>query len=267
MVIAQLTDTHIQRPNQKYQFFIDTALHFRRAVAQVNELRPDIVLVTGDVADKGHPQEYALARAILDELRVPCFFIPGNHDKRSAMRAGLGEQPYLPPHGRAICYTVEDFPLRLVAIDSTEPGRQGGFFDSERLAWIDATLAEQPDRPTLLFMHHPPMRTGIIFLDRFGFHNLKLFADVLTRHGQVVRIICGHVHRETMRPWNGTVVSTAVSTAPKFVPEVFDRKTLGYSIDPPGFTLHRWEAGILGSRTIVTSRHLLWHDPSAPKFP
>jgi 3',5'-cyclic-AMP phosphodiesterase len=264
MVIAQLTDPHIQRPKKKYQFFIDTALHFRRAVERVNELRPDVVLVTGDVADKGYPKEYAVAKAILDDLRVPYFVIPGNHDERGAMRAGLGEQQYLPPSGRAICYTVEDFPLRLIAVDSTEPGRQGGFFDSERLAWLDATLAEQPERPTLLFMHHPPMRTGIIFLDRFGFHNLEPFKHILAKHRQLVRVICGHVHREMVRSLNGLLVSTAVSTAPKFVPEIFDRKALGYSIDPPGFTIHTWKTDTLESRTVVTSHRLLWDSQNAP---
>ena len=82
-------------------------------------------------------------------------FTPGNRDRRGGLRAALDGLAPL-PEGEFLHYAVEDYPVRLVALDSVSAGDRKGAFRSQRLAWLDASLSREPQRPTILFMHHPP---------------------------------------------------------------------------------------------------------------
>jgi 3',5'-cyclic AMP phosphodiesterase CpdA len=87
------------------------------------------------------------------------YVVPGNHDEREALRQAFAGRGYLPASGR-LDYVVELGLLRVVALDTNVPGRAGGRLGKEGLDWLDATLAQAPDRPTVIMQHHPPMPTG-----------------------------------------------------------------------------------------------------------
>src|SRR6185295_9432260 len=145
---------------------IDTAGFLERAVTHVMALdpRPDIVLATGDLVDGGKPEEYAFLRELLAPLAMPVYLIPGNHDARDAMRAAFPDHTYLPPSG-FLQYAIEDRPVRLLALDTLVDGKPYGELCTERLGWLESRLGEQ-DRPTVIFMHHPPFDCGIAAFDR-----------------------------------------------------------------------------------------------------
>src|SRR5436305_3103639 len=159
MIIAQISDTHIVAPGKLFRCPVqgsaadsergyrefDTAAYLARAVATLNALvpRPDVAVVTGDLVDHGEPEEYEHLRALLRPLAMPVFVIPGNHDARDPLRAAFGGDGYLPADG-FLQYTVEDYPLRLVALDTLIPGKHSGSLCAERLRWLDRTLAAQP---------------------------------------------------------------------------------------------------------------------------
>src|SRR5207247_7619018 len=128
-----------------------------RAVIALNALvpRPDVAVVTGDLVDHGEPAEYEHLRRLLAPLQMPVFVIPGNHDAREPLRAAFGGDGYLPAEGY-LQYTIEDYPLRLVALDTLIPGVHGGMLCAERLAWLDAAAAPPPARPTATPSHPPP---------------------------------------------------------------------------------------------------------------
>src|SRR5215207_9222232 len=157
MIIAQLSDPHIVAPGALLYGRVDTADMLRRAVAEVNGLepRPDVVVLTGDLVDQGSTEEYDHLRHLLAPLGMPVFVIPGNHDARDPLRAAFGGDGYLPADG-FLQYVAEDYPIRLVALDTLIPGKGGGELCGERLAWLDKTLAAAPARPTVVVMHHPP---------------------------------------------------------------------------------------------------------------
>ena len=93
MWIAQISDPHLRPKGIPYKGVIDPAAALAAAVRQINDLQPlpDLVLLTGDVVDEGHPDEYAAAREILDRLRPRLLAIPGNHDERVAFREAFPE--------------------------------------------------------------------------------------------------------------------------------------------------------------------------------
>ncbi len=266
MLIAQISDPHILAPgdifkapiagptpgSERVLADIDTAAHLARAVATLNALepRPDIALVTGDLCDHGDIAEYQNLRGLLAPLQMPVLLIPGNHDTRTGMRTLFGGDGYLPRQG-FLQYAIEDFPLRIVALDTLVEGSHHGELCAERLDWLDRTLAAQPDKPTLVMMHHPPFATGITYMDGHGFHNPQALAAVIARHSQVERIACGHLHRGIDRRFAGTIAGTAPSTAHQIRLDLRPGVRLHFRFEPSGYQLHLWDGLGLVTHTAV----------------
>lgn len=245
MLIAQISDLHIVRPGKNLYGAVDTATYLERAVAAVaaRDPAPDLVLVTGDLVDAGSPEEYARLRALLEKLSMPYRLIPGNHDARDPLRAAFPDHPYLAGADGFINYVIEEFPLRLIGLDSLDVGRVGGRLCGTRLDWLEARLSEAPEQPTLIFLHHVPFRTGVTHFDIQAFEGADGFAAVVRRHPQVERVVAGHVHRSMSIRWAGTVFSTCPSTAHQFVLDLSPENHVDYALEPPGFQLHEWREG------------------------
>src|SRR5437762_2658702 len=245
MLIAQITDTHIKPDGALAYRRVDTAGFLARAVDHLLHLdpRPDVVLATGDLVDGGTAEEYQRLRRLLAPLPMPVYLIPGNHDDREAMRREFADHTYMPRNG-FIQYVVDDGPVRLIALDTLLPGSGGGIVDTERVAWLDARLGEARSKPTLIFMHHPPFKTGIAYMDSIGLQGADALAEVVRRHPQVERVVCGHLHRSIQSRWAGTVASTAPSTAHQVVLDVREDAALGFTLEPPGYARHLWREGL-----------------------
>jgi Icc protein len=267
MIVAQLSDPHIVEPGKSPRTPagfgpVDTAGFLSRAVDAINRLDPlpDIAVITGDLVDRGEPAEYEHLRRLIAPLSMPVFVIPGNHDARDPLRAAFGADGYLAGDD-FIQYAVDDYPLRLVALDTLVVGKHHGELCADRLEWLDRTLAAAPDRPTIVMMHHPPFMTGIAYMDKYGFENPGALADIIARHPQVERILCGHLHRSIDRRFGGTVAGTAPSTAHQVALNLLPDAPLRFAFEPPGYQLHLWRDGIgLVSHTAVLGD---WPAPSA----
>jgi 3',5'-cyclic AMP phosphodiesterase CpdA len=214
MIIGHLSDLHVAAPDQRLFGVIDTRASTVDAVEQLLRLspRPDAVIVTGDLTGHGQPAEYAAAREALDELAVPYFVIPGNHDRRDALLAAFPGHAWATDDG-LIQYVVDDLPVRLVALDTVEEGQDEGHLGTDQLAWLDTTLAADPDRPTLVFLHHPPIRTEIWWMDTAGLAGARELGRVLDRHAQVGLVASGHIHRTISALLGRTRVAVAPSPA------------------------------------------------------
>jgi 3',5'-cyclic-AMP phosphodiesterase len=258
VLIAQLTDTHVTAPGKLAYGVVDTPACLARAVAEIEALRPrpDVVVLTGDLVDKGVPEEYAHLRALLAPLSMPRFAIPGNHDSREGMREAFAADGYLPREGY-LDFTVEDWPLRLVALDTLVPGEAGGALCEERLRWLAQTLAAAPDRPSIVLMHHPPFRTALAAMDRIGLAGSAELAEIVRAHPSVARILCGHLHRAIDCRFAGTIAGTAPSTAHQLLLDLQPGSPASYFVmEPPGYQLHRWdEAGGLVTHTAVVGAY------------
>lgn len=244
MLIVQLSDPHVKGEGELLYGRIDTQGFLERAIAHVNGLdpRPDIALVTGDLVDKGTPAEYANLKRLLSKLEIPFYLIPGNHDARDPLREAFADHAWLPAAG-FLQYVVDDRPLRLIALDTLVEGKGHGALCSERLDWLEARLGES-DRTTMLFMHHPPFDVGIAPFDSARLVEGGDRLEALVRaHGNVERVLCGHVHRPIQVRWAGTMASIAPSTAHQATLDLREGARLSMTMDPPGVALHLWLPG------------------------
>jgi 3',5'-cyclic-AMP phosphodiesterase len=240
MLIAQLSDFHLRPHGKAANRLVETNMLAVRALRAVAALRPapDVVLLTGDLTDRGEPGAYdLLARLLAGAGLPPVFAIPGNHDDRAALRAAL---PWVPETGGFLHHAIDSFPVRLVLLDTLVPGASHGELCAARLDWLESTLAAAPDRPTLIAMHHPPFATGIGHMDRIALRAPEAFAAMLARHKQVELVVCGHVHRAIMSRVGATPVCIAPSVAHQIVLELGADALSAFAMEPPSYLLHQW---------------------------
>jgi 3',5'-cyclic AMP phosphodiesterase CpdA len=245
-ILGQISDLHIKAPGKLSYRVVDCAAMLARCVEQVLRLpqRPNAIVFTGDLADFGRPEEYAHLRELLAPLPMPYYLLPGNHDDRQALRAAFADHAYLRQWQPYIQYAIDDWPLRIVAIDTVIPGEGGGRLDDERLAWLDSTLAAAPKKPTVVVMHHPPFTTLIGHMDRVGLEGSEALARVIARHPQVERVLCGHLHRPIQYRFAGTIASTSPSPAHQVALDLSPNAPSDFKMEPPAFQLHAWREGI-----------------------
>lgn len=245
LLIAQLSDPHVRPRGELYQGVVDSNAQFAAAIAHVNALdpRPDLVLLTGDLVDHGDPAEYAMLACLLGGLEVPVLAIPGNHDEREEFRRAFEGLAWLPAAG-PIHYSFDQGPVRIVALDVTLPGLHHGLASAGALEWLDTQLANAPGRPTLLMLHQPPFDTGIPYLDLYSCRDGQRLAEVVARHPQVERVLCGHVHRFMQMRFGGTLLCTAPSTTTAIALRLQPRAQPASYVEPPGMLLHHWRPGI-----------------------
>jgi 3',5'-cyclic-AMP phosphodiesterase len=232
-LLAQLSDPHIGAdwaggdPIAAFASAIETILSM--------PVRPDALLVSGDLSEHAANAEYEHVRELLAPLGVPVYVLPGNHDDRATLRRHFGMPGTA---GEPVQYSADLGPIRLVVVDTTIPFEVAGAIDAERLGWLDAELSAAPGIPTLVAMHHPAHTTGIPAWDEFGLArgDQTAFVDVVARHPQVRRVVAGHFHR--------TITAEVAGRPALIIPSTYAQLRLTFDSaaefvhEPPGFALH-----------------------------
>jgi Icc protein len=235
MRIAHLSDPHLMRGPLAALPAANLAEAIGRLLAI--EPRPDCVVITGDLADTGHPEEYTALRTILRRCPIPVHLMAGNHDDPAALIAKFGDTPFL-GHGVSPSYVVEYPEATVIVADSWVPGSPAGSLGPAQLAWIDQTLGARPEVPAFVCLHHPPLPVGIPFLDGMILTDAAEFADVIRRHPHVARVLAGHAHRDVSALFAGTLLTVAPSTYLQSALRLHDAEPPGYLAEPTGFLLH-----------------------------
>jgi Icc protein len=261
MLIAQVTDIHLG-------FDPDNPAEFNRkrldqVLRHLNEIRPrpDMLLVTGDIVDRGDAESYRRLSVALGQVNFPVWPCLGNHDQRENFAKWFSEIPFVD----GFCqYEVEAGPLRLLVLDTLDEGRHGGAFCEVRAAWLNARLAEQTDRPTVIVMHHPPVEVGIEWMNTDPAEPwVDVFRQCIKGKSQIISVICGHLHRAITCQWEGTMIAICPSTAPQVAldltpidAEAPDNRSMIIA-DPPAFALHWWNGSQLVTHFDNADEHVM----------
>ena len=214
MRFAQISDTHILTPASGHDASASRAESLAACVADINRQAPDFVIFTGDTVQHGEPAEYRLLKELLAPLCVPLYPVPGNRDENHAMRSAFDTIGVLPETGDFLHYTVEDYPVRLVALDSTAHGERKGRFCNARQSWLSETLDAAIEKPTILFIHHPPFDVGDHYTDGYRHPGERAALEKIVRQSrQASALICGHVHWPIETSWAGIAARIMPSVA------------------------------------------------------
>jgi 3',5'-cyclic AMP phosphodiesterase CpdA len=240
----QITDTHIVAPGALAYGRSDTADALRRAVATINAKLPllegiDCAIVTGDLTDHGTPEEYAHFASIMEGLALPWMAVPGNHDRREAMRAAFSDAPWMPDAGPI--HWVRDFgPFAVIGLDTLLEGAHHGELSPGGFDFLQASLADIGSQLVVIATHHPWMHSGIPAMDADNLHGGAALMAQLEAHPGSARMISGHVHRAV----TGQIGRVTCQIAPATCHAVLTDHRLGHDpqlvLEPGGITVCRW---------------------------
>ncbi|MCK5167972.1 MAG: metallophosphoesterase [Rhodospirillaceae bacterium] len=204
MLIAQISDTHITVADDEDPKFPERIKALESFVCHINALdeKPDMVMHTGDVTHGGKPEHYETVKSVMKDISIPTYFALGNRDIAKNLVAGLGDLGG--DLGGAemvegfLIYSIDGYPVRLIAMDTHNRESNMGTTCSVRLDILDKLLKQQPGTPTALFMHHPPFEVTTSKYP-FQFDDPVLadtFLDLVAQHKQIAHMFCGHMHRQ-----------------------------------------------------------------------
>lgn len=230
--IVQLTDLHLFADPAERQTGVPTRETFREVLELVGARHSDfdLCVLTGDLAHDERRETYEALRDLLGDWVPRCRFLPGNHDDRRFLRQVF---PEVVAGGRGpIGFATDRGPWRIIGLDTHVPGEIRGRIDEGQLHWLESELAAHAGRPTLLFMHHPPISVRSAWLDRLGLEEAEQFERLILASPQVKLIATGHVHHEFRGRLGGAEVCTAPSTGVQFDPSGDESH---YAAERPGY--------------------------------
>lgn len=222
----QLTDLHVVREGALASGVLDTRNLLRTAIDRLQELQPalaplDAALISGDISDDGSRESYAFARTELNRLGLPLYLVPGNHDARGPMRTAFADLPEMPTSG-FIDWVADVGDTRVVGLDTLVEGQGGGRLRDESIEMLRNALETTGSGPVIIMLHHPPIQTGIRFMDAISLENVQALELILADVHNHVALVAGHVHGVHHGRLGRHHVATAPSTCSGFA---LDRRT------------------------------------------
>jgi 3',5'-cyclic-AMP phosphodiesterase len=231
LLVAQISDLHLFADDRQDLLGWNTWESLDKIMAQLESSspRPDVILLTGDLAQDESEAAYRKILQRFVALNIPTYWLPGNHDCVPTMERILNQPPV---------FTDKIFNKgnwKFLLLNTHVLGQVYGALSAESLTWLDAQLSQMPvEQPTLIAMHHPPFWVGSPWLDKSGLQNTEAFLEVVDRHPQVQVVLVGHVHQEFQGDRQGVTYLSTPSTCIQFMP-----KSSNFALDEarPGFRL------------------------------
>ena len=199
-IIAHISDLHIS----------DTAFDeeiFMQAVAEINNLNPDMIILTGDLTNDGYYREFQQAVKYLDMFEAPLFAVPGNHDARN-----LGHQSFEELIGENSWKLTKENDFTVIGLDSSSPDEDRGHVGKPQRMWMEHQLDQCVinELSSIVVLHHHVIPIPDTGRERNILSDAGEILKTLTTH-EVDLILCGHKHVPHVWKINETVVVNAGS--------------------------------------------------------
>lgn len=213
--ILQITDTHLFAEKHETLLGVNTWESYQAVLDAIHaEKRPcDLIVATGDLAQDQSSAAYQHFAEGIASFSVPCVWLPGNHDFQPAMYSSIQDAGISP----AKCVFAGD-QWQILLLDSQVFGVPHGELSDYQLDWLETKLAAEPNRNTLLLLHHHPLPAGCSWLDQHSLRNSAALDGVLAKFPRVKNLLCGHIHQEQDLDWNGRRLLATPSTCVQFKP-------------------------------------------------
>ena len=210
--ILHVSDTHVLAGEGRLYDRVASDGHLRQLFDEFEASggRPEAIVFTGDLADRGEPEAYDRIRRIVDpvaeRLGAQVIWVMGNHDDRAAFRRGLLDDGL---GGYRSVDRVDDVNgLRVITLDTSVPGHHHGEVAPEQLDWLAEELSIAAPHGTILAMHHPPVPSVLDLAVSVELRDQSGLAEIVD--GSDIRsIIAGHLHYSSTATFAGVPVSVA----------------------------------------------------------
>ncbi|MEI6858401.1 MAG: 3',5'-cyclic-AMP phosphodiesterase [Shewanella sp.] len=197
--IVQVTDPHLFADPNSQLLGVNTARSLEDVLNTINavDYPADLMLATGDISQDYSGESYQNFVRAITPLDLPCHYLPGNHDDPRLMNLHMqgakifGQRRILAGN------------WQIIMLDSTVRGKPGGHMSDSEIDIIKSAVADQPERHTLLVMHHNPVLVKCRWLDQHWMDNGSDFIDVVAQIPQVKGLLWGHVHQELHQEYQG----------------------------------------------------------------
>lgn len=252
-LIAQISDLHISALGKTIYDNVDSLANLKTVVSNLNDFKPNIdaVLISGDLAHDASESAYTTMFEVLNELNMPFYVVPGNHDSRAFLRKQIHSHSYLTNDEEYINWMVTNYPVNLIGLDSMVEGRDFGFLSRGSLDFLARCLDNQKDKPTMIMLHHPPVCSGIEFMDEINLKNAQELESVICSHKQVLRVTCGHLHR-SMQTYFANKLLTVCPSSSHQMRLALEEGASQFSVESSvQFLLHQYKKGKLNTHQIT----------------
>ncbi|MDS3859317.1 3',5'-cyclic-AMP phosphodiesterase [Thermosynechococcaceae cyanobacterium BACA0444] len=212
--LVQVSDTHLfAEPTGKLLGLV-TADSFQSVLSTVQALAPapDLLILTGDLAQDHQAKTYQYLRTLMASLTTPIYWLAGNHDQPELMVQELSH----PPFNGIKAFQAGGW--QFILLSSHLPGHVHGHLSQETLTDLSTQLQQASDRPTLVALHHPPFLVGSQWLDGSRLDNPEDLFAVLALFPQVKLVLFGHIHQEFQQERQGITYLGTPSTCIQFLP-------------------------------------------------
>ncbi|TFD73540.1 metallophosphoesterase [Cryobacterium gelidum] len=216
-ILVHLSDTHFLANSAPLYGAVDTDQTVHRALEQLHRsgIRPDALILTGDVADRGESEAYRRIRGIVEaaaaQWNATIIWVMGNHDKRDSFRSVLLGEAASVGLASPVDHVHDLDGLRIIALDTSVPGYHHGEITDAQLTWLTDVLHQPARHGSILALHHPPIPTPLPLMNVLELQDQPRLAAVLA--GSDVRaILGGHLHYSTQGLFAGIPVSVAAAT-------------------------------------------------------
>ena len=226
--LVQITDCHIQAGVQDRLKGMNTRASLgaicQSIVADNDNL--DLLLATGDLSQDGSVASYECLAQQLSELRLPVFWLPGNHDDPSVMHEQLDNGQLSATKQVLIGNWL------IVLLDSTIKGELAGNVSPEQLDFLQRSLREHPQHHALVCLHHQARPAGSAWIDRLGLQQPQALQAAIKSQQNVRAVLWGHVHQQSHHHRDGIEWLSSPSTCVQFKPGSDE-----FALDnlPPGY--------------------------------
>ena len=189
MKIIQITDLHIDEEGS-YPFDIDVRKNFIRILTYIKKQKPDHLVISGDLCYRDPKEEIKQwIKEVLDFSQLEYSIIAGNHDD-SQMMAKIFNTQHLLNEGE-LYYARKIGKETVLFLDSAK-----GSLSTKQSNWLRRQLKNATD-DVLIFMHHPPIKAGIPFMDnRHPLQYIEKIQKIFFDHPANIHVFCGHYHVE-----------------------------------------------------------------------
>ncbi|MBW4936460.1 3',5'-cyclic-AMP phosphodiesterase [Marinobacter sp. F4206] len=227
--VLQLTDPHLMANANGELLGVNTRESLAAVIDEVLKVhgQPDLILATGDLAQDGSEEAYRVFGESLQVFACDSAWLAGNHDDAEAFKAVAAEY-------HADRRQIVRGGWQCILLDSSVPGKVYGELAQSELDFLEASLAEHPDLPALITLHHHPVDIGSDWMAQIGLRNREAFWAVVDRYPQVQLVLWGHIHQEHALDRDGVRLLATPSTCIQFT-----SNSSQFSVEPlpPGY---RW---------------------------